>query len=165
AEKILGAVNAAPVITQRGPIYATVSIGSASFPDQGLTSYDVITRAESALGDAKRAGRDCHSHYRMTGEQRERQRRSLTISEEVRAAPCRVQRRARRFWRRPHLAAPPAEPRRRYRQDRRLIHHQSCWQPGESSVSASPARTGQGVWLLYRRRMRRHRGRRGDLAP
>src|SRR5438477_3148158 len=82
AEKILGAVNAAPVITQRGPIYATVSIGSASFPDQGLTSYDVITRAESALGDAKRAGRDCHSHYRMTGEQRERQRRSLTISEE-----------------------------------------------------------------------------------
>ncbi len=86
AEKILGAVNATPVMTQRGPIYATVSIGSASFPDQGLTSYDVITRAESALGDAKRAGRDCHSHYRMTGEQRERQRRSLTISEEVRAA-------------------------------------------------------------------------------
>src|SRR6266568_3784992 len=86
AEKILGAVNATPVMTQRGPIYATVSIGSASFPDQGLTSYDVITRAESALGDAKRAGRDCHSHYRMTGEQRERQRRSLSISEQVRAA-------------------------------------------------------------------------------
>ncbi len=31
-----------------------------SFPDQGLTSYDVITRAESALAEAKRAGRDCH---------------------------------------------------------------------------------------------------------
>src|SRR5205807_7599279 len=86
AEKILGAVSAAPVMTQRGPIYATVSIGSASFPDQGLTSYDVITRAESALGDARRAGRDCHGHYGMTGEQRARHRRSLTISEEVRAA-------------------------------------------------------------------------------
>ncbi len=86
AEKILAAASAMPVTTTRGPIYVTVSIGSATFPDQGLTSYDVITRAESALGDAKRAGRDCHSHYRMTGEQRERQRRSLSISEQVRAA-------------------------------------------------------------------------------
>src|SRR6185436_12419372 len=86
AEKILAEVNSTPVPTVRGPIYATVSIGSASFPDQGLTSYDVITRAESALADAKRAGRDCHSHYRMTDEQRKRQRRSLSISEEVRAA-------------------------------------------------------------------------------
>ncbi len=86
AEKILAAVNSTPVTTARGPIYATVSIGSASFPDQGLTSYDVITRAESALADAKRAGRDCHTHYRMTDEQRERQRRSLSISEDVRTA-------------------------------------------------------------------------------
>lgn len=86
AEKILAVVNAMPVATARGPVYATVSIGSASFPDQGLTSYDVITRAESALADAKRAGRDCHTHYRMTERQRDRQRRSLSISEQVRAA-------------------------------------------------------------------------------
>jgi diguanylate cyclase (GGDEF)-like protein/PAS domain S-box-containing protein len=86
AEKILGAVSATPVITARGPVYVTVSIGSAAFPDQGLTSYDVITRAESALGEAKRAGRDCHTHYRMTGEQREAQRRSVSLSEQVRAA-------------------------------------------------------------------------------
>ncbi|HTT81294.1 MAG TPA: EAL domain-containing protein [Stellaceae bacterium] len=86
AEKILAAVNATPILTQRGPIYATVSIGSASFPDQGLTSYDVITRAEAALAEAKRAGRDCHTHYRMTEEQRVRQRRSLSISEQVRSA-------------------------------------------------------------------------------
>ena len=72
--------------TARGPIYATVSIGSTAFPDQGLTSYDVITRSESALGEAKRAGRDCHVHYRMTEEQRQRQRRSLSISEQVQAA-------------------------------------------------------------------------------
>src|SRR5207302_6009589 len=86
AEKILAAASATPVMTTRGPIYVTVSIGSATFPDQGLTSYDVITRAESALGEAKRAGRDCHTHYRMTGEQRERQRRSLSISEQVQSA-------------------------------------------------------------------------------
>jgi diguanylate cyclase (GGDEF)-like protein/PAS domain S-box-containing protein len=86
AEKILTTVSAAPVLTARGHIYATASIGSASFPDQGLTSYDAITRAESALAEAKRAGRDCHSHYRVTGEQRERQRRSLSISDQVQAA-------------------------------------------------------------------------------
>src|SRR5437016_12834028 len=86
AEKIIAAVNSTPVTTARGPIYATVSIGSTAFPDQGLTSYDVITRAESALAEAKRAGRDCHVHYRMTEEQRQRQRRSLSISEQVQAA-------------------------------------------------------------------------------
>src|SRR5204863_3927463 len=58
AEKILAEVNSAPVTTSRGPVYATVSIGGVSFPDQGLTSYDVITRAETALAEAKRAGRD-----------------------------------------------------------------------------------------------------------
>jgi diguanylate cyclase (GGDEF)-like protein len=86
AEKILTAVSAAPVPTARGPIYATVSIGSASFPDQALTSYEVITRAESALAEAKRAGRDCHSHYRITEEQRECHRRSRSMSDEVQSA-------------------------------------------------------------------------------
>src|SRR5712692_9374574 len=86
AEKILAAVNEAPVVTARGAIYATASIGSVSFPDQGLTSYDVITRAESALSEAKRAGRDCHTHYRLTEEQRERQRHSRSISDEVQSA-------------------------------------------------------------------------------
>jgi diguanylate cyclase (GGDEF)-like protein len=86
AEKILAAVNSAPVTTSRGPVYATVSIGGVSFPDQGLTSYDVITRAETALAEAKRAGRDCYTHYRMTQEQREGQRRSLSIGEEVQKA-------------------------------------------------------------------------------
>src|SRR5260370_27742833 len=45
-----------------------------------------MPRAESALADAKRAGGDGYSHYRMTGEQRDRQRHSLSISEEVQAA-------------------------------------------------------------------------------
>ena len=86
AEKILAAVSEAPVMTAEGPVYATVSVGSASFPDQGLTSYDAITRAESALAEAKRAGRDCHCHYQVTGEQRERQRRSFSIGEQVQLA-------------------------------------------------------------------------------
>ncbi|MBV8889860.1 MAG: EAL domain-containing protein [Alphaproteobacteria bacterium] len=86
AEKILSVVSGTPVITERGPVYATVSIGGSAFPDQGTTSFDVITRAEAALAEAKRAGRDCYVHYRMTEEQRQRQRRSLSIGERVQAA-------------------------------------------------------------------------------
>jgi len=86
AEKVLAAINSTPVTTSRGPVYATASIGGVSFPDQGLTSYDVITRAETALAEAKRAGRDCYAHYRMSHEQRERQRRGVSIGEEVQAA-------------------------------------------------------------------------------
>src|SRR5260370_25692099 len=73
-------------MASRGPIYATVSIGGVSFADEGLSSYDVITRAETAVAEAKRAGRDCYAHYRMTQEQREGQRRSLSIGEEVQKA-------------------------------------------------------------------------------
>ncbi len=86
AEKILSAVNSAPVPTVRGPVYATVSIGGTTFPDQGTNSYEVMTRAEMALAEAKRAGRDCYFHYRMTEEQRERQRQALSIGEKVQAA-------------------------------------------------------------------------------
>src|SRR5438874_4984712 len=60
---------------------------STLFPYTTLfRSYDVITRAETALAEAKRAGRDCYTHYRMTQEQRELQRRSLSIGEEVQKA-------------------------------------------------------------------------------
>ena len=52
-----------PIETPAGPIYATVSIGSATFPEQAKTAYEVMTRAEAALADAKRAGRDCFVPY------------------------------------------------------------------------------------------------------
>jgi diguanylate cyclase (GGDEF)-like protein len=66
AEKILEAVRSVPVVTESGPVDATVSIGAASFCDRGSTSYEVMTRAETALADAKRTGRNCHVHYRSS---------------------------------------------------------------------------------------------------
>src|SRR5271154_4096837 len=45
AEKILEAMRSAPIVTERGPVAATVSIGVASFCDRGSTSYEVMTRA------------------------------------------------------------------------------------------------------------------------
>ncbi|HTQ34999.1 MAG TPA: bifunctional diguanylate cyclase/phosphodiesterase [Stellaceae bacterium] len=86
AEKILAAVRSAPFHTEQGPIAATVSIGAASFFDRGSTSHEVMTRAEVALADAKRSGRNCHVHYRSSEDQRERERRCAAIGDAVQAA-------------------------------------------------------------------------------
>jgi len=85
AEKILEWINATPVMTARGLVAATVSIGSTSFSDQATTSYDIITRAETALAEAKRAGRACHIHDPADAAQREQQGLQA-IGESVRLA-------------------------------------------------------------------------------
>ncbi|HEX3883613.1 MAG TPA: EAL domain-containing protein [Stellaceae bacterium] len=83
--KILALVGATAVMTARGPVSASVSIGSTLFPSDGTTSYDVITRAEAALAEAKGAGRDRHVHYAADTAGRERDR-LRTIGETVRSA-------------------------------------------------------------------------------
>ena len=86
ADKILTAVRATPVATANGPVFATVSIGGAPASGAHLTSYDVMTRAEAALAEAKLAGRDCFVHYRTSEEQHDRQRRSTAIGDAVNTA-------------------------------------------------------------------------------
>lgn len=86
AEKILTTVSQMPIDTPIGPVYATISIGSASFPAQAKTAYEVMTRAESALAEAKRAGRDCFTPYRVTDEQRRRHRVGMELGERVQRA-------------------------------------------------------------------------------
>ena len=86
AEKILAAVSQVPIDTVAGPVYATVSIGCATFPEQAKTAYDVMTRAETALAEAKRAGRDCFVSYRITEEQRRRHRFGMALGERVQRA-------------------------------------------------------------------------------
>lgn len=86
AEKILAAVSHVPIMTASGPIYATVSIGSATFPEQAKTSYEVMTRAETALAEAKRAGRNCFVPYRLSEEQRRQHRLGMALGERVQRA-------------------------------------------------------------------------------
>ncbi len=86
AEKILSAVSQVPIVTAAGPVYATVSIGSAAFPGQAKTSHDVMALAETALAEAKRAGRDCFVPYRLSEEQRRRHRHGLALGERVQRA-------------------------------------------------------------------------------
>lgn len=86
AEKILQAMRSVPIATERGSVAATVSIGAASFCDRASTSYEVMTRAEAALAEAKRTGRNCHVYYRSSEDQRERERRCAAIGDAVQAA-------------------------------------------------------------------------------
>jgi diguanylate cyclase (GGDEF)-like protein len=86
AEKILSAVSHVPVMTTAGPVYVTVSVGSATFPEQAKTSYEVMTRAEAALAEAKEAGRNCFVPSRLSEEQRDQHRLGLALGERVQRA-------------------------------------------------------------------------------
>jgi diguanylate cyclase (GGDEF)-like protein len=86
AEKVLSSVSQMPFDTAAGPVYATVSVGAASYPEQAKTSYEVMTRAETALSEAKRAGRDCFVPYRISDEQRQRHRVGMAVGERVQRA-------------------------------------------------------------------------------
>jgi diguanylate cyclase (GGDEF)-like protein len=86
AAKILAAVSHVPIMTASGPVYATVSIGSATFPEQAKTSYEVMTRAETALAEAKRAGRNCFVPYRLSEEQHRQHQLGMALGERVQRA-------------------------------------------------------------------------------
>src|SRR5579859_849204 len=86
AEKILELIGHSQITTDIGPIYATVSIGSVSFPEQGKTGFDLMTRAETALAEAKRAGRDCFVPYRIAEAQQRQQRTDIALGERVQRA-------------------------------------------------------------------------------
>ena len=86
AERILAAVNRDPVRTGAGPVYATVSLGAATFPEQGKVAQDIMNRAEHALTEAKRAGRDCYTSYALSEEQRLKHRADMAMGERVQRA-------------------------------------------------------------------------------
>ncbi len=86
AEKILAAISRVPIPTAGGPVYVTVSIGGATFPEQAKTAYEVMARAESALAEAKRAGRDCFSLYHASEETRRQQRVGMALGDRVQRA-------------------------------------------------------------------------------
>lgn len=86
SELVLTSVSEAPIFTAAGPIYLTVSIGSVAFPRQASTAQDVMTRAETALAEAKHAGRDCFAAYRLTEPERKQHRVSMAVGERVQRA-------------------------------------------------------------------------------
>ena len=86
AEKILSRAQGAVIETPVGPIHLTVFIGAVIFPDPAHNTTDAMTKADIALRQAKRAGRNTWAMYDYTEEQRRAHRRYIVIAEQVQQA-------------------------------------------------------------------------------
>lgn len=86
ADKILCNVRMTPVKTPSGPLHVTVSIGVVTLPEASDSAYDLMTKAETALHEAKKQGRNCFISYFLTDGQREQRRKNIETAEKVRAA-------------------------------------------------------------------------------
>lgn len=86
AEKILEVARNTEVETPAGQIHVTVSIGAVVFPDSAQSAADAMTKADIALQNAKRSGRNTWAAYRYTEAQREGHRQNMVIAEQVKQA-------------------------------------------------------------------------------
>jgi len=87
AEKILESMRATAIDTPSGPVQATISAGGAVFPtDHAQTAQDIMRRADVALLEAKRLGRDCFVPYHNSEQQQRDRRRDVVITKQVQQA-------------------------------------------------------------------------------
>ena len=83
AEKILRACRDAAIETNAGRLQVSVSIGGVMFPGLTQSAFDIMTKAESALHQAKSRGRDCFIEYQQSDEQMESHRSAMEIGHMV----------------------------------------------------------------------------------
>ncbi|GAB4357699.1 MAG: bifunctional diguanylate cyclase/phosphodiesterase [Kiloniellaceae bacterium] len=86
AERVLQSMRDYPITVGADKVHVTVSIGAVAFPAETKTAVDAMTKAESAMQQAKAAGRDCLRFFALSEEQRQGYRASMDIGEEVQLA-------------------------------------------------------------------------------
>jgi diguanylate cyclase (GGDEF)-like protein len=86
AERVLQSMRDNPISVGAGKVHATVSIGAVVVPEESKTAVDAMTKAESAMQQAKTAGRDRMRFFSLSEEQRQGYRASMDIGEEVQLA-------------------------------------------------------------------------------
>jgi diguanylate cyclase (GGDEF)-like protein len=85
-ERLLQSLRSCPVETPGGDLRITVSAGWIAVPSQARSARDALAKAESAMVDAKRAGRDAANRYRDLHEQRRAQRIDLAVADLIERA-------------------------------------------------------------------------------
>jgi diguanylate cyclase (GGDEF)-like protein/PAS domain S-box-containing protein len=85
-ERIIDTMRGQAIEINGQSIPITVSIGCVLFPGLVNTAYEVMTKAESALAYAKKAGRCCANVYRPSEQQTLLHRRTLDIGNQVQQA-------------------------------------------------------------------------------
>lgn len=86
SERILARIQGEPVDTASGKLNVSGSCGIVIFPDHARTSFDVMTKAETALLAARNSDRDAAQVYELSEDQRISDRQAFMIGEEVKAA-------------------------------------------------------------------------------
>ncbi|WP_340115942.1 EAL domain-containing protein [Pelagibius sp. 7325] len=86
AERVLQSMRDHPITVGADKVHVTVSIGAVAFPAESKTAVDAMTKAESAMQQAKAAGRDCLRFFALSEAQRQGYRASMDIGEEVQLA-------------------------------------------------------------------------------
>lgn len=86
ATEMLEAVNTELVETESGPVPVTISIGGVQLPVTARSGHEAMARAEDALAEAKRAGRDRFVVYSPDKAKAADRRRAREIVERVASA-------------------------------------------------------------------------------
>jgi len=81
AERILRSFRETPVETPAGPVPVTVWVGGISLAGFAQTGCEAMTRAEAAMYEARRLGREGFMMYQLTEQQRLNHRRALAVGE------------------------------------------------------------------------------------
>lgn len=86
AERILRSFREEPIDTPAGPVRVSVSIGGICFPSAVQTGFEAMSHSEAAMREAKQAGGDGFSLYRLTEEQERSNRAAMAIGEQLKEA-------------------------------------------------------------------------------
>ena len=85
-DRIIEAMRDQAIEINGQSIPITVSVGCVLFPGLVNTAYEVMTKAESALTYAKKAGRCCYNVYRPSEQQTLLHRRAMDVGTQVQQA-------------------------------------------------------------------------------
>ncbi len=85
-EQLLLDLRSRTVETPGGDLRITVSGGWVALPSQARTARDALAKAESAMVEAKRSGRDVAQPYRESQERRRAQRIDLAVADLIERA-------------------------------------------------------------------------------
>ncbi|MSO69767.1 MAG: EAL domain-containing protein [Alphaproteobacteria bacterium] len=86
AEKILNAAQQASVMSDKGYLPVTASVGAVVFPESMQTAHEAMAKAALALEQARRSGNNCYNLYNLSADQLTTLRSNLAVTELVQTA-------------------------------------------------------------------------------
>ena len=83
AERFLDVVRGSVIKTEKGPVWATISLGGCLMAKYAKSVQEVMVRAEEALADAKRRPTDCFVQYKPSKRRASVRERNVSCAAEI----------------------------------------------------------------------------------